>query len=387
MKNIFIGIAGITALLIVSLSFLIGCTDKFGTGGEHGAVTVNFGGSGRFVSATPWPPTDFPGMLEQLEYVVTFTQGSNNQIFHISGETSFRVSVNTGSWNIVINAYYQERLYATGSNTAVVMPNRENTVTIQMDKAFEDDFYIIIFDANIAGYTGTMSYQTHTVGESKALTANAFAREGFNFLGWSTSSNVEFGGSTVFDNEEVVSDLTATIGATITLYAVWDFAYQIGSTGPAGGIIFYRSETGFEMTDDNSIAYYLEASPESINSTSENLGIAWGEHYIDVVGTDTIIGSGRNNTKLMLASLEESTSETAAQLCSSLGNDWFLPSKDEMELLMLNREIIGGIEPANYWTSSQNNNSSAWIFRVTNNDDFIPWDKPYAANVLAIRAF
>ena len=57
----------------------------------------------------------------------------------------------------------------------------------------------------------------HTNGVAKAQTSNAFSRTGYTFKGWSTTTD-----STVeYTNGQSVSNLTATNGGTVNLYAVW----------------------------------------------------------------------------------------------------------------------------------------------------------------------
>ena len=76
--------------------------------------------------------------------------------------------------------------------------------------------YYVKYDAN--GGSGTMANSTHLYGVSKALTANAFTRTGYKFLGWSTSSTAT---AATYTDKKSVSNLTTTAGATVTLYAVW----------------------------------------------------------------------------------------------------------------------------------------------------------------------
>lgn len=75
--------------------------------------------------------------------------------------------------------------------------------------------YSIKFNAN--GGSGSMSNESMTYGTSKALTANAFTREGYRFLGWATSS----GGSVVYTDGQSVNNLTTVNEGTVNLYAVW----------------------------------------------------------------------------------------------------------------------------------------------------------------------
>ena len=82
------------------------------------------------------------------------------------------------------------------------------------------NYYTVAFHAN--GGTGTMDAQTITYGEATKLTANAFTRSGYTFLGWSTTQ-VAGGIGTVddveyFDRQSVNID---TFNTTIDLYAVW----------------------------------------------------------------------------------------------------------------------------------------------------------------------
>ena len=77
--------------------------------------------------------------------------------------------------------------------------------------------YTVVFDAN--GGEGTMTGMSFTYDVFQALDANAFTKENFYFAGWNTAAD---GSGTSFDDEAVVSNLTAEDGATVTLYAQWN---------------------------------------------------------------------------------------------------------------------------------------------------------------------
>ena len=78
--------------------------------------------------------------------------------------------------------------------------------------------YTVHFDANATDATGTMANQTFIVGQSQALTSNGFSRTNYVFAGWNTASD---GSGTAYADGASVTDLTTTVGATITLYAQW----------------------------------------------------------------------------------------------------------------------------------------------------------------------
>jgi hypothetical protein len=54
----------------------------------------------------------------------------------------------------------------------------------------------------------------------------------------------------------------------------------------------------------------------------------------------------------------------AAKICDDLFlngyNDWYLPSRDELNKLYLNRVVVGGFASSVYWSSSEFKNSNAW---------------------------
>ena len=80
--------------------------------------------------------------------------------------------------------------------------------------------YSVRFNKNDNDATGTMSNQAFTYGVAQNLTSCGFSKEGYMFAGWALDAD----GEKYFDNEEEVSNLTATDGATFDLYAVWEAA-------------------------------------------------------------------------------------------------------------------------------------------------------------------
>jgi hypothetical protein len=103
--------------------------------------------------------------------------------------------------------------------------------------------------------------------------------------------------------------------------------YAIGGKGPAGGIVFYDKG---EFSDG---WQYLEAAPAETEFYAP-----CGTYGQTVARTNTGTGFGKRNTVLMTEKLKAlGESDCAAQLCASLNyggfNDWFLPSKDELNLM------------------------------------------------------
>jgi len=158
--------------------------------------------------------------------------------------------------------------------------------------------------------------------------------------------------------------------------------YKVGDVGPGGGIIFY--DRGFVSDGWR----YLEAAPAGTDFTAQ-----WGAYEKDVSGTNTSVGSGKRNTKLIVDRLKQlGENEWAAQICTGMEigglNDWFLPSKDELDLMYKNlkQKGLGGFSSRWYWSSSQFVNSYAWnqYFSDGSQGKFY---KNYTLSVRAVRAF
>ena len=110
---------------------------------------------------------------------------------------------------------------------------------------FVQKTYRVTFNANATDATGEMEPQTFTHGEGKALTANAFVRPGYSFLGWATTEGV----SVAYENQQVVSIVENT-----TLYAVWceDTVTLFYDTADAAmGTVSRESETVKAVRTEN----------------------------------------------------------------------------------------------------------------------------------------
>jgi TolB-like protein len=156
--------------------------------------------------------------------------------------------------------------------------------------------------------------------------------------------------------------------------------YKIGDFGPAGGWIFYdkgRVTNGWQ---------YLEAAPAEVEFNAQ-----WGAYEKTVGGTGEGIGAGKRNTELIVNFLKRTgESNGAAYLCDELNfggyDDWFLPSKNELELMCKNLKVkgVGELGNAWYWSSSEYSSNSAWEQSFS---DGGPNYKGKIGRVRAVRAF
>lgn len=77
--------------------------------------------------------------------------------------------------------------------------------------------YKIHYDGN-KSTSGSMSDTVATYDKEVSLTANAFTRHGYTFTGWNLAAD---GSGKSFKDKEIVSNLSTTNGAIVTVYAQW----------------------------------------------------------------------------------------------------------------------------------------------------------------------
>lgn len=124
---------------------------------------------------------------------------------------------------------YQFEGWYDGGNrvTSVSAANSGKTY----DARWTANTYTVTFDAN--GSSGSTASQPFTYDQEQPLTANAFTRTGYTFIGWNTKAD---GTGTSYSDGAAVSNLTAVDGGTVTLYAQWAATYAV-TLNPNGGTI------------------------------------------------------------------------------------------------------------------------------------------------------
>jgi hypothetical protein len=83
---------------------------------------------------------------------------------------------------------------------------------------------------------------------------------------------------------------------------------------------------------------------------------------------------------------KEMTWYEAKKACYALGSRWRLPTKNELNLLYINKDEIGGFVASYYWSSIENYGNNAWgqSFRDGGQDS---GSRYYKCLVRAVRAF
>jgi len=194
---------------------------------------------------------------------------------------------------------------------------------------------------------------------------------GYVFDGWYTESELITRWN--FSTDMVITDKT--------LYAKWNKIIM----GPAGGYIF------FDKGNYNDGWRYLEAAPV----TTEWRDKQWGGYGTNVGGTGTGIGTGENNTSRIV--WRWGSGDYAAKLCSDLVvtkkgvtyDDWFLPSKEELNQIyhVLKRNGVGGYANDLYSSSTEYDSCNVWVLHFSDGRLSFYGGKDCIYRVRAIRAF
>lgn len=213
-----------------------------------------------------------------------------------------------------------------------------------------------------------------------------------------------------FETEEMYYDSARALGV-----------YLVGDTGPAGGYIFYDVDADNESGNADRLISsecgwrYLEAAPADLrvvngvptvdspvdgyssapakyifgyyrtSADGYKLYVNGTESYNEADCTSTAIGSGKSNTEKIVSAMGNSaydeyggtTDQYAAKLCNDLEykgyDDWFLPSKEELDLMYKNLKRAGiGSFSDFYWPSSEYYSlaTRAWYQSFSNGNQF-----------------
>ena len=203
---------------------------------------------------------------------------------------------------------------------------------------------------------------------------------------------------------------TSALGFYTVTYSVSDTE---GNNSSASRLVtVFESPVVGDLKNGGYVVWVNPADPSKglvsalVDQITDIRGVVWYDGDFNTLpetgATSTAIGTGSSNTDAIIAA--QGSGSYAAQLCADYSvtvdgityDDWFLPSKDELNLLYLQHTLIGGftddvtteIYGDYYWSSSEYANSKYYAW----DQDFFDGseensDKDYPNLVRAIRAY
>jgi hypothetical protein len=169
---------------------------------------------------------------------------------------------------------------------------------------------------------------------------------------WSgTAVAVEKGGTGLTSAGTSGQVLTSTGSGTLT----WTGTHYIGEPY-GGGIVFYVYDNG---------KHGLIAA-----TSDQSSSIRWyGGSNTNTRARADGVGAGLKNTAIIIANQGAVDGNAfAATVCNEYSvtvdgvtyGDWYLPSKNELNLLYLQKSVVGGFANDSYWSSTEYDLNYAW---------------------------
>lgn len=266
------------------------------------------------------------------------------------------------------------------------------------------------FSANLSGLTGNMVYyvrayalndagvgygdvRTFTTSATSAdaitVAATGIKSEQATLHGWVNANNqattvsFEYGTTTAYG--QTISAVPATVNGTgdsvsaaltgltpvttyhyrIKIVNVYGTAYGSDMTFYTGYTIGEHTQGGIVFYTDNTGTHGMVYTDSSIANT-----VPWyNGSYIVTNATGIAIGTGSQNTTAIVST--QGNGNYAAALCSNLTfggySDWFLPSPDEFnQILLSNPTYLIGLWGSYFWSSTEVDANNAYLIHVTN---------------------
>jgi hypothetical protein len=226
---------------------------------------------------------------------------------------------------------------------------------------------IIVTTTSLSGITNSSAISGGNIGSAGGSPVTARG------VCWSTSPNPTIADSKTIDGSGTGIFTSNLTGLTAnTLYYVRAYATNSHGTSYGAQVSFTTLIWAIGQSYNGGIIFYIE--PDNINGlmaapSDQSTGLWWGCCENPdfpgrlVGGTGTSIGDGEWNT---IKSMTCNEVIFAAKVCYDLTlnghNDWYLPSRDELDLMLQQANLIGGFNTGDgYWSSSEYNAESVWL--------------------------
>ena len=250
------------------------------------------------------------GIYTKNQYFTTHDYSGNTQKTNAMNAYNESIEVTTGVGSITLptNLYKQHYTFVGWYDNAEFngTPITVATSNMTLYAKWIGNPYEVVFDSNTG--TGSMENQEFVYNTSENLNENGFVKEGYTFIGWSTTPS----GLVQYANGQEVINLSNVKNGQVLLYAQWKAnKYTIEYNSNTGTGLMENQEftydisdvlnenaftklgynfIGWSTTQDGDVEF--EDQDEILNLTEENsevitLYAVWEEKTILVTGTIT----------------------------------------------------------------------------------------------------
>ena len=195
-------------------------------------------------------------------------------------------------------------------------------------------------------------------------------------------------GTTYYVRAYATNSVGTTYGAEVS-FTTTATAISVG-TAYKGGTIAYILQSGDP-------GYVSGEYHGLIAAANDQTSAPWSPNTESTGATGTALGTGLANTNKIISTHGGTAGSYtyAAGICADYSvteggvkyDDWYLPSKDELNKMYINRNKIGGFATNFYWSSTGLDYDGAWVQDFSNGDQYYYGNGNYAGRVRAVRAF
>ncbi len=338
---------------------------KFDLTGSSSGDILKFDGT-KFVKFTPNYLTSYN------ETDPFWTAASTNYYTKTNLQTSGQASV---SWNNIADK-------PTGNNAGDMLYwNGTSWVNVAVGQSGQ---YLQLNELKVPVWSGasfpvlTTSAASSVTGTSATTGGNISVDGGLAVsvrgICWNTTGMPTISDNKTTDGIGIGVFVSSMTGLSLnTKYYVRSYATNSLGTGYGNEITFITPLSIGDIYGGGKVAYiYQSGDPGYIAGevhgliaadADQSAGITWRkDSYIATGATAQALGTGMANTIQIVNKYGDGV--YAAKLCNDLTlngyTDWWLPSREEMNKIFINRGIIGGFTDYFYWTSSEYNTANAY---------------------------
>jgi hypothetical protein len=247
----------------------------------------------------------------------------------------------------------------------------------------------VALDGGGAGASGIMQY-----GHPSGYNVLALGSQGNNLL-FINGNSQKVGIGT--DNPAAMLDVRGTL-------SVVDGTQGAGRmlTSDANGLAFWASGNTHSIGESygGGIVFYVYDNGQHgliAATTNQGAGISWNNGTDRITGTSGDgVGAGEMNTAMIVTTQinDNQAGNFAAKVCADYSvtvngvtyGDWYLPSKLELNLLYLQKNLVGGFANDHCCSSTEANSAEVWMQAFIGGVQAVD-GKWKGYNVRAIRAF
>ena len=176
-------------------------------------------------------------------------------------------------------------------------------------------------------------------------------------------------------------EITCTVGTTYYIDGIQVVCIKAGNAYVIDSIYLldlpHSGDTPIFVDKNHDLSFYVKGS-DYVDSSDYNVspgtyGYEWGGYGTETGITNTAVGTGLANTNALIGmNLQPNNSgwwvvwNKVMDFRSSYGHNWFVPSKDELNLIYGNRANLSNLSlntDPYYWSSSEYSANGAWFQR------------------------